>query len=271
VGGERGLVGRAPEQTAVGALLAGAGEGGAAAGVVTTASATPAGAHPTSGPKPTVVLVLVHGAFADASGWNDVIRRLVPAGYPVLAPANPLRGVTGDSAYLASILATITGPIVLVGHSYGGVIITNAATGNPNVKALVYVAAFAPDTGDTVLGLQTKFPGTKLGEAQLDFRPYLLPDGKPSADGTSRRPCSAPSSAAHDRTASSHRPSAAQSRRRQVLLRLVSMTSFAVDAPHARPISLHAFRVRLTRTAKGGWGRSGHRSRVRTPTCRARD
>jgi dienelactone hydrolase len=66
----------------------------AAAGVVTTATATPVGAHPTSGPKPTVVLV--HGAFADASGWNDVIRRLVPAGYPVLAPANPLRGVAGD-------------------------------------------------------------------------------------------------------------------------------------------------------------------------------
>jgi pimeloyl-ACP methyl ester carboxylesterase len=153
----------------------------AAAGVVTTVTAAPVGAHPTSGPKPTVVLV--HGAFADASGWNDVIRRLVRAGYPVLAPANPLRGVDTDSAYLASILATITGPIVLVGHSYGGVIITNAATGNPNVKALVYVAAFAPDAGDTVFGLQTKFPGTKLGEPQLDLRPYLLPDGKPSADG----------------------------------------------------------------------------------------
>jgi pimeloyl-ACP methyl ester carboxylesterase len=148
-----------------------------AAGVVTAVTTAPAHAHAhgASGPKPTVVLV--HGAFADASGWNDVIRRLVRDGYPVLAPANPLRGVDTDSTYLASILATIPGPIVLVGHSYGGVIITNAATGNPNVKALVYVAAFAPDAGDTVLGLQTKFPGTKLTEQALDFRPYPLPGG----------------------------------------------------------------------------------------------
>jgi pimeloyl-ACP methyl ester carboxylesterase len=120
--------------------------------------------------KPTIVLV--HGAFADASGWSDVVRRLTRDGYPVLAPPNPLRGVASDSAYLASILATVPGPIVLAGHSYGGVVITNAATGNPNVKALVYVAAFAPDAGDTVFGLQTMFPGTKLGEPQLDFRPH---------------------------------------------------------------------------------------------------
>ncbi|GAA3259096.1 alpha/beta fold hydrolase [Dactylosporangium siamense] len=153
-----------------------------AAGVVTAAAAEPAGAHTYPGPKPTVVLV--HGAFADASGWNDVVRRLIRDGYPVLAPANPLRGVESDSAYLASILASITGPVVLVGHSYGGVVITNAATiANADVKALVYVAAFAPDTGETVLGLQTKFPGTKLGEPQLDIRPYPLADGKYSADG----------------------------------------------------------------------------------------
>src|SRR5690348_15575920 len=83
----------------------------AAAGVVTTVAAAPAGAHAVAGPKPTVVLV--HGAFADASGWNEVARRLVRDGYPVLAPANPLRGVDTDSAYLASILATVGGPIVL--------------------------------------------------------------------------------------------------------------------------------------------------------------
>ncbi|GAA3241566.1 alpha/beta fold hydrolase [Dactylosporangium siamense] len=148
----------------------------------TAASAAPSAAPSSSTPaRPTVVLV--HGAFADASGWNDVIARLTRDGYPVLAPANPLRGVAGDSAYLASILATITGPIVLVGHSYGGVVITNAATDNANVKALVYIAAFAPDAGDTVEGLQTKFPGTKLGEPQLDIRPYPLPDGTYSADG----------------------------------------------------------------------------------------
>ena len=96
--------------------------------------------HPTSaGPKPTIVLV--HGGWADASSWNAVTQRLQDDGYTVIAPANPLRGVQSDSAYLSSVLATISGPIVLVGHSYGGVLITNAATGNPNVKALVYVAA----------------------------------------------------------------------------------------------------------------------------------
>src|SRR3954467_12447148 len=91
-----------------------------------------------AGPKPTVVLV--HGAFADASGWNDVIDRLQNDGYPVLAPATPLRGVTSDAAYIASVLDTLTGPIILVGHSYGGAVITNAAVNHPGVSALVYVA-----------------------------------------------------------------------------------------------------------------------------------
>ncbi|WP_229075040.1 alpha/beta fold hydrolase [Actinoplanes sp. DH11] len=131
-------------------------------------------------PKPTVVLV--HGAFADASGWNDVVARLQSDGYPVLAPANPLRGVASDSAYLAGILQTVTGPVVLVGHSYGGVLITNAATGNPNVKALVYIAAFAPAEGDTVGGLQDKFTGSKLNFEALDVRPITDIDGKPSYD-----------------------------------------------------------------------------------------
>src|SRR6478735_890227 len=93
--------------------------------------------------KPTVVLV--HGAFADASGWNGVISILRDKGYPVIAPPNPLRGVSADADYMRHFLATIPGPIILVGHSYGGVVITNAATGNPNVKALVYVAAYGPE------------------------------------------------------------------------------------------------------------------------------
>lgn len=122
------------------------------------------------GTKPTVVLV--HGAFADASGWNGVAHRLIRDGYPVLAPANPLRSVSSDSAYLASILATLRGPVVLVAHSYGGMVITNAATGNTNVRALVYVAAFMPDRDETLLGLQTRYPGSQLNEAALDFRPY---------------------------------------------------------------------------------------------------
>ncbi|GGN59110.1 alpha/beta hydrolase [Actinoplanes lobatus] len=142
----------------------------AAATVAAVSAAAPATAGGTARIKPTIVLV--HGAFADAAGWSGVLKRLIRAGYPVLAPANPLRGVDSDSAYLASVLATIAGPIVLVGHSYGGVVITNAATGNPNVKALVYVAAFAPDAGDTVLHLQTLHEGTKLTLDALDFRPY---------------------------------------------------------------------------------------------------
>ncbi|MFC5748439.1 alpha/beta fold hydrolase [Actinomadura rugatobispora] len=134
------------------------------------AAAAPAQARPAGKPKPTVVLV--HGAFADASGWNDVAARLIHDGHPVIAPANPLRGVSSDSAYLASVLATLSGPIVLAAHSYGGIVITNAAAGNPNVKALVYVAAFMPDEGETLLGLQTKFPGSRLNEEALDFRPH---------------------------------------------------------------------------------------------------
>ncbi|MFC7648994.1 alpha/beta fold hydrolase [Streptosporangium lutulentum] len=147
-----------------------AGSAAAAAGALLGAPAAQAHSRPKTEPKPTVVLV--HGAFADASGWNDVAARLIREGYPVIAPANPLRSVAADSAYLVGILATLSGPIVLAAHSYGGIVVTNAATGNPNVKALVYVAAFAPDEGETLLGLQTKYPGSKLNEAALDFRPY---------------------------------------------------------------------------------------------------
>lgn len=114
--------------------------------------------HPSA--KPTVVLV--HGAWADASGWSGVTESLQAKGYPVVATANPLRSLTGDSAYLAARLKTIKGPIVLVGHSYGGAVITNAATGNPNVKSLVYIAAFAPDRGEATLQLAAKYPGSRL-------------------------------------------------------------------------------------------------------------
>lgn len=114
----------------------------------------------TGGGKPTIVLV--HGAWADASGWNQVIKSLQGDGYTVVAPANPLRGLSGDAAYLAAYLKSIKGPIVLVGHSYGGAVITNAATGNRNVKSLVYIAGFAPDTGETTGELIAKFPGSHL-------------------------------------------------------------------------------------------------------------
>lgn len=102
-------------------------------------------------PKPTVVLV--HGAWADASGWSGVIERLQADGYNVVAPPNPLRSLSGDAAYVRAYLDTLTGPIVLVGHSYGGAVITNAATGDANVRALVYVDAFAPDQGEAVTPL----------------------------------------------------------------------------------------------------------------------
>ncbi|MBB2940942.1 pimeloyl-ACP methyl ester carboxylesterase [Actinoplanes lutulentus] len=151
-------------------VLAGTAAAAAVAATGVPAAAQAAGLHG-KGPKPTIVLV--HGAFADAAGWSDVIKRLTGEGYTVFAPANPLRGVASDAAYIASFLATITGPIVLVGHSYGGFVITNAATGNPNVKALVYIAAFAPDAGEDVGHLTAQFPGSLLDPAtSIDFRPW---------------------------------------------------------------------------------------------------
>jgi pimeloyl-ACP methyl ester carboxylesterase len=146
-----------------------AGSAAVAAGAALGAPA--AQAHPESGGKQKPTVVLVHGAFADASGWHAVAARLIRDGFPVIAPANPLRGVTADAAYLARILATLGGPLVLVAHSYGGNVITNAATGNANVKALVYVAAFAPDQGESLQALQTMYPGSKVDETALDFRP----------------------------------------------------------------------------------------------------
>ena len=104
--------------------------------------------RPGSTAKPTIVFV--HGAFADASGFADSITTLQRAGYPVLAPANPLRGLSGDADSLRAFLSTLNGPLILVGHSYGGAVITNAATGNPNVKALVYIAAYALKAGESV-------------------------------------------------------------------------------------------------------------------------
>jgi pimeloyl-ACP methyl ester carboxylesterase len=110
--------------------------------------------------KPTIVLV--HGAFADASSWNRVVKILEKDGYPVVAAANPLRGVANDAQYVADIVSGIGSPVVLVGHSYGGSVISEAADRHPNVKALVYVAAFAPDVGETAAGLAGKFPGSTL-------------------------------------------------------------------------------------------------------------
>jgi len=131
-----------------------------------------------SGPKPTIVLE--HGAWADTSSWNGVIVRLQADGYTVYAPPNPLQGLTYDSAFLADFLHTISGPIVLVGHSYGGAVITNAATGNPQVKALVYVDAFAPAQGQTLAQLLASIPGSCAVPANLNVVPF---PGAPSGVG----------------------------------------------------------------------------------------
>jgi len=125
-----------------------------------------------------VTVVLVHGAFADASSWNGVIERLQSRGVPAVAVANPLRGISVDSSYLASVLEQTPGPIIAVGHSYGGAVISNAATGNDNVVGLVFVAAFAPDEGENLgeAGAQSK--DSVLGTA-------LVPRQYPTDDGGS--------------------------------------------------------------------------------------
>ena len=122
--------------------------------------------------KPTIVLV--HGAFADSSGWEGVTRILLAEGYPVVAASNPLRGVQSDADYVSTVLNSIQGPIVLVAHSYGGMVISNAVKDNSNVQALVYVDAFAPDAGESAFALSTLYPGSELGPALV---PVALPGG----------------------------------------------------------------------------------------------
>jgi pimeloyl-ACP methyl ester carboxylesterase len=160
-----------------------------AVAVLTVSAVSPASSAPAPSavaaqarhaPKPTVVLV--HGAFADSSGWSGVVARLRHDGYPVIAAANPLRGLDSDAAYVSSLLGSVPGPVVLVGHSYGGEVITNAAVGHANVKALVYIAAFAPDQGESGLALVGLNPGSQLGET-LVVRPYAVAGGGGGADG----------------------------------------------------------------------------------------
>lgn len=113
----------------------------------------------------TPTVVLVHGAFAESSSWNAVVGHLQQQTLRVVAAANPLRSVAGDAQYVRDVIASIDGPVVLVGHSYGGIVITEAAAGNDQVVGLVYVAAFAPDTGEDAFTLSAKFPGSTLGDA----------------------------------------------------------------------------------------------------------
>jgi pimeloyl-ACP methyl ester carboxylesterase len=133
------------------------------------ALATHAAAAPS---KPTIVLV--HGAFADSSSWNGVVADLERDGYTVVAAPNPLRGISSDAAYVGAVLKSVKGPVVLVGHSYGGAVISQAAATADNVKGLVYVDAFSLDVGESVGALGEKFPGAALGAA-LGAIP--MPDG----------------------------------------------------------------------------------------------
>jgi pimeloyl-ACP methyl ester carboxylesterase len=128
-----------------------------------------ANAHVGAGPRPTIVLV--HGDWADASSWSSVIERLQRRGFNVVAPSNLLRGPDADAPYLASYLQSISGPIVLVAHSYGGFVTTNAATGNPNVKALVYIDSFMPDEGETGAAILAG-SGTCVDESAFSVVPY---------------------------------------------------------------------------------------------------
>ena len=130
-----------------------------------------AGANSRSDRSPRPTIVLVHGDWADGSSWTSVIKRLQDRGFTVVAPPNPLRGPTADAAYLASYLRTISGPIVLVAHSYGGFVATNAATGNTNVKALVYIDAFIPDEGETLGGL-TAGSGSCVDDSAFNAVPF---------------------------------------------------------------------------------------------------
>ncbi|MDT0477508.1 alpha/beta hydrolase [Streptomyces sp. DSM 41014] len=127
----------------------------------------------TSPVTPTVVLV--HGAFADAASWSGVVAELQSRGVPVVAPPNPLRGLACDAAYVASVAEQIDGPVVLVGHSYGGAVITVAGAAE-NVVGLVYVAAYVLAEGESVGELQGRFPESPLGASLVQWA-YPLPEG----------------------------------------------------------------------------------------------
>ncbi|MET9648382.1 alpha/beta hydrolase [Streptomyces syringium] len=163
-------------RTALAAATAGA--AGLAVGTAApSAYAETASTSEQKGSQPTIVLV--HGAFADASTWNPVTERLQRCGHQVIAASNPLRGLPHDAAQIAARLTAIPGPVVLAGHSYAGAVITQAAATAANVKALVYIAAFMPDAGEVLGDLAGRFPGSQL-EPALTSVP--APGGSPAAD-----------------------------------------------------------------------------------------
>ncbi|WP_208611867.1 alpha/beta fold hydrolase [Streptomyces pseudovenezuelae] len=151
----------------------------ALSGTANGATGTAEAAGVTKHAKPTVILE--HGAFADGSSWNGVIADLRADGYPVVAAADPLRGPASDAAALRTVLDHVKGPKIVVGHSYGGNVISEATTGDPEVKALVYVAAFLPAPGESALELTNKYPGSTLPGA-LDPVTYQQADGSTATD-----------------------------------------------------------------------------------------
>jgi pimeloyl-ACP methyl ester carboxylesterase len=148
-------------------------------GTGTAAAATAGGG--TAKPKAKPTIVLVHGGYADSSCWNATIQELQHKGYATIAGSNPLRGLPTDAPYIGSLLDSISGPVVLVAHSMGGTVITNAAAGKSNVKALVYVAAFVPDVGETQGDLINKFPGSEVLPVSVPV-PYTKADGTTGTD-----------------------------------------------------------------------------------------
>lgn len=169
--GTQGVRGRRFARAAAATVMAGAAVGTFA--VSANGASRPAVADRQA--RPTIVLE--HGAFADGSSWNGVIERLHADGYPVVAAADPLRGPHSDAAALRGVLDHVKGPEILVGHSYGGSVISQAAADDPQVKALVFVAAFLPAPGESALGLTNKYPGSTLPGA-------LDPVSCTNADGT---------------------------------------------------------------------------------------
>jgi pimeloyl-ACP methyl ester carboxylesterase len=151
------------------------GGGGAALASTTNSGAARANTSASDTPDAKPTVVLVHGAFADSTSWSSEIQFLQAKGYHVVAVANPLRDVGSDSAYLLSVLKTISGPIVLVGHSYAGFLISAAAAQDSQVKALVYVAAYIPEKGESPADLTYKYPGSELKGSNLVTRP--IPGG----------------------------------------------------------------------------------------------
>ena len=166
-------------------LAAGAALAGSAAlaaiplGAGTAAAATTESTSRGKTVKPTIVLV--HGGYADSSCWNGVIPRLQDEGYTTIAGSNPVRGIPTDAPYIGSLLDYISGPVVLVAHSMGGTVITNAAAGKSNVKALVYICAFVPDVGETQGDLINKFPGSEVLPVSVPV-PYTKADGTTGTD-----------------------------------------------------------------------------------------